>query len=384
MSKTAASKNESVVLANKTPEFNKSVARDLSDSIGKVTSVGKTNSKVDMAVGDLVSKSYSPTVNELLTNLQSLSPNPASFACENNQQIRVQKGSKIECVDWESSAAQEAMLKNLKRKHIEFDKVIAPAQIEKNCWFNCYFMVFFIGDKGKKFFRYMRQEMITGKQPTGSSYAKLTSLRWPFFLLNFYIESSILGRDDPENFAEQMNTNTLIREIGLELEKNMSGVIPPGKMGNPMNFYIQIAKYLGETTIVFYPSVPKLLRKEKMEKKLTKLMGEVGRVPHVFAIVVKPGKKKEDYDTTNTYTVGGKTYKYSLDSAMLFSSDRTQWCALITGNSRGYASDGSSFSRLTPYDWKNKINTNEEFSFEGSTKSYNFKTCETYLLYYRS
>ena len=36
----------------------------------------------------------------------------------------------------------------------------------------------------------------------------------PFFLLNFYIESSILGRDDPENFAEQMNTNTLIREIG--------------------------------------------------------------------------------------------------------------------------------------------------------------------------
>ena len=87
MSKTAASKNESVVLANKTPEFNKSVARDLSDSIGKVTSVGKTNSKVDMAVGDLVSKSYSPTVNELLTNLQSLSPNPASFACENNQQI---------------------------------------------------------------------------------------------------------------------------------------------------------------------------------------------------------------------------------------------------------------------------------------------------------
>ena len=32
-----------------------------------------------MAVGDLVSKSYSPTVNELLTNLQSLSPELAQF-----------------------------------------------------------------------------------------------------------------------------------------------------------------------------------------------------------------------------------------------------------------------------------------------------------------
>lgn len=383
MSKTSSSKRASVVLKSKTPEFNKSVARDLNDSISRITS-SETSSSPTLAVGELVSKSYSPTVNELLTNLQSLSPNPAAFACENNQQIRIQKGSKIECVDWESEAAQSAMLKNLKRKHIDFDKVIAPAQIEKNCWFNTFFMSFFVSDKGRKFFRYLRQEMITGKTPTGKATSKLTSLRWPFFLLNFYIESSILGRDDPENFAEQMNTNTLIREIGMKLARTQKGVIPPGKMGNPINYYVQITKYLTQTTIFFQPAVPNLLKKEVMEKHLTKTTQKVGRVPHIVTIVVKPGKKKEEYLTENSYTVSDKTYKYNLDSVIILSTDKTQWCALITGNLRGYASDGSSFSRLTPYDWKTKINSDEEFSFEGSTKSYNFKTCETYLLYYRS
>jgi hypothetical protein len=383
MSKTSSSKRASVVLKSKTPEFNKSVARDLNDSISRITS-SEASSSPTLAVGELVSKSYSPTVNELLTNLQSLSPNPAAFACENNQQIRIQKGSKIECVDWESEAAQSAMLKNLKRKHIDFDRVIAPAQIEKNCWFNTFFMSFFVSDKGRKFFRYLRQEMITGKTPTGKATSKLTSLRWPFFLLNFYIESSILGRDDPENFAEQMNTNTLIREIGMKLARTQKGVIPPGKMGNPINYYVQITKYLTQTTIFFQPAVPNLLKKEVMEKHLTKTTQKVGRVPHIVTIVVKPGKKKEEYLTENSYTVSDKTYKYNLDSVIILSTDKTQWCALITGNGKGYASDGSSFSRLTPYDWKTKINSDEEVSFEGSTKSYNFKTCETYLLYYRS
>ena len=60
----------------------------------------------------------------------------------------------MECVDWESEAAQAAMLRNLKRKHIDFDKVIAPAQIEENCWFNCYFMCFFISLSNET--RYLR------------------------------------------------------------------------------------------------------------------------------------------------------------------------------------------------------------------------------------
>ena len=116
MSKSSSSKTaSSVVLKNTTPEFNKSVAKDLGDSIGKVSVIQASKTQSDLAVGDLISKSYSPSVNELLTNLQSLSPNPAAFACENNQQIRINKGSKMECVDWESEEAQAALIRNLKR-----------------------------------------------------------------------------------------------------------------------------------------------------------------------------------------------------------------------------------------------------------------------------
>jgi hypothetical protein len=386
VAKTASSvaKTASVVLKNTTPEFNKSVAKDLGDSIGKVSVMKSSEIQSDLAVGDLISKSYSPSVNELLTNLQSLSPNPAAFACENNQQIRINKGSKMECVDWESEAAQAAMLRNLKRKHIDFGKVIAPAQIEENCWFNCYFMCFFISDKGRKFFRYLRQEMITGKYPSNKEHKKVATLRWPLFLLNYYIESSLLGRDDPENFAEQMNTNTLIREIGDILSRVNKNVIMPGKLGNPLNYYNMLTNYLTQTTIYLIPASPKLLKKKKMEKVIMKDLAQRGRVAQILAVVIAAGKNKGDFESTKTYMVGGKTYKYSLDSAMIFSSDRKQWCALITGDGKGYASDGSSFSRLTPYEWKSKINSDEEFSFEGSTKRYNFKTCETYLLYYRS
>ena len=384
MSKSSSSKTaSSVVLKNTTPEFNKSVAKDLGDSIGKVSVIQASKTQSDLAVGDLISKSYSPSVNELLTNLQSLSPNPAAFACENNQQIRINKGSKMECVDWESEAAQAAMLRNLKRKHIDFDKVIAPAQIEENCWFNCYFMCFFISDKGRKFFRYLRHEMITGKYPTNETLKKVATLRWPFFLLNYYIESSLLGRDDPENFAEQMNTNTLIREIGEILSRVNSKVTMPGKRGNPLSYYNMITSYLTQTTIYLLPSAPKLLREKKMEKFMRKNLAGSGLVPHIIAVVIPPKKNKGDFELTKTYTPGKDTFKYTLDSAMIFSSDRKQWCALITGNGKGYASDGSSFSRLTPYDWKTKINSDEEFLFEGSDKRYNFKTCEFYLLYYR-
>ena len=121
-----------------------------------------------------------------------------------------------------------------------------------------------------------------------------------------------------------------------------------------------------------------------MEKFMRKNLAGSGLVPHIIAVIIPAKKNKGDFELTKTYKPGRDTFKYSLDSALIFSSDRKQWCALITGNGKGYASDGSSFSRLTPYDWKTKINSDEEFSFEGSTKSYNFKTCETYLLYYRS
>ena len=53
VAKTASSvaKTASVVLKNTTPEFNKSVAKDLGDSIGKVSVMKSSEIQSDLAVG---------------------------------------------------------------------------------------------------------------------------------------------------------------------------------------------------------------------------------------------------------------------------------------------------------------------------------------------
>ena len=137
-------------------------------------------------------KSYSPTVNYLLSELISESPNLSIFHCDEEDEINIADPDDDEhCVQWDSSEAQKVMLKNLKSKYFHPSRIIAPMQIKTNCWFNCFFMIFFISDKGKKFFRYLRKTMITGILPSGKKIPK--DLHRVFFFLNKYIDCSIVG-----------------------------------------------------------------------------------------------------------------------------------------------------------------------------------------------
>ena len=386
----AKSKGEKVVLKNTTPEFNRSVARELDDSIKpQDKQLEKTKNKdfdlspESLALYELIRISYSPQVNKLLDSLQSLSENPATFSCENNQQIKIKKGSKVECVDWESKEAQNAMLHNLKRKHINFSNVVAPANIDKNGWFNVYFMAFFISDKGRLFFRFFRQIMITGKMISEDSKPIKPELRWPLFLLNYYIESSILGKGDPENFASQMNTNTLVREIGGALSKIYSThAFNTETTSNPLNLYMAFTKFLGNQ-VMFKPVRPSALKESHMVKHIGHGIRSGSGFAELLAVFVDPGKKKKDMQKRYTYTDKDfGNFTYALDSIIMLSKDKTQWAALITGNKKGYAFDGNSFSRLTPYEWKNKINSSEEFTFEGSSKTYSLSPTSTYIMLY--
>ena len=63
------------------------------------------------------------------------------------------------CAEWNSDEAKLAMLKNIRSKKIDISYIVGPKQVASNCWFNCFFMVFFISDKGRKFFRYLRESM---------------------------------------------------------------------------------------------------------------------------------------------------------------------------------------------------------------------------------
>jgi hypothetical protein len=386
-SKRPDSKKE-IVIKNKTPLLNQAVRRDLDDSLKLTpTSLSKKSSKSpegkqeQIDIGDLKSKSYSPTVNHLLESLQSLSPNPNLFGCESKQQIRIQKGSKMECVDWESDEAMKTMYDNLKSKKINFANIIAPGQILSNCWFNCFFMVFFISNKGRKFFRYLRQTMIEGFTP---NFLEIyTDLKWPFFLLNTYIEASIRGKDDPIRFAETMDTNTLILEIGRILKTRIKNVPKVGEAGCPLEYYGFIIYYLSDTTLrpeIIVPSIFNNFNSYLEQKKTDK-------IPHI--LVCKNDHSETNVKLNKVYTadIDGKKYKYELDSAIILSPDKKHYTALLTGNNKEYGFDGASFSRLSTFQWKDIINTNQTWRFDGDNVShmyYSFNLCQYYLLYYRT
>ena len=77
-------------------------------------------------------------------------------------------------------------------------------------------------------------------------------------LLNYYIDSSIQGKDDPEAFAEKMNTNTLIAEIGNAISMALpKEAIKPDQYGNPLNFYASIISFLQRSPVGLVKLWPK-------------------------------------------------------------------------------------------------------------------------------
>jgi hypothetical protein len=116
-------------------------------------------------------KSYSPTINKLLVSLRR-GDYSSIFGCGIEKQlqlvtknikdlkVRTSSGS---CVSAKSEQGINAMINNLKLSNIiNCNTIITPMQLESNCWFNSFFIIFFISDKGRKFSRALRQLMIEG------------------------------------------------------------------------------------------------------------------------------------------------------------------------------------------------------------------------------
>ena len=158
---------------------------------------------------------------------------------------------KRECVKWSSDKAKAVMMKNLTNSNIgkSCNNIIAPQQAQSNCWFNCLFMVFFISSKGRKFTRYLRQIMITGKRLDSTNIDK--KLQWGFFLLNKCIEAALIGDSNKtsSNYAYLMDTNDIIREIYRNLPKSLKKKkkrmpVHTAAAWNPLTYYQGMVRYI--------------------------------------------------------------------------------------------------------------------------------------------
>ena len=81
--------------------------------------------------------------------------------------------------------------------------------------------------------------------------------------------------------------------------------------------------------------------------------------------------------------------KYQIDSAVIRDISKQHFCSTITCEGKEMAYDGMSFHRIVPLQWKDKLNSNYNWQFEGTTDydgsplQWNFTKSYQMLMYYR-
>lgn len=346
--------------------------------------------KLSNKVNDTMFKkniSYSPTINKQLVTLKSLERTDL-MNCNSEQAFKLKEPLQIgipntgKCYYYYLPEAIKFMLKNLSaNKHINTDKIIPPIQSQSNCWFNAMFVSFFISDKGRKFFHYLRQLMIEGKQTNGNVFTK--RLSDAFALLNFGIDACLTGNE----FAYKLNTNSIIHILYKSIPKiyrqNYPYIVDINEAGNPLLYYNSIINYLNNNSLrlLFIRNV-----NDKWKDTIAEKMLKVSYLPHIIVFEIFDEMANE-FNKPISFSV--KNGKYKLDSATVRDTTKQHFSALLTCENKEMGYDGASFHRIVPLNWKNKLNANFDWSFEGSNNydetplKWNFTKSYQLLFYYR-
>lgn len=336
----------------------------------------------------LMPGSYAPTINKELVSLKSI-PRKELMDCNiesaynSKEPLQIGIPGTKKCYEYYTPEAKQFLLQNLSAdKHIDPKKIIPPIQSQSNCWFNTMFVTFFVSDKGRKFFHFLRQLMIEGKQQDGTAIPE--KLRDAFALLNFGVDACLTGNE----FAYKLNTNSIIHLIHKAMPESYIQkypyIVDVDEAGNPLLYYISIINYLNNSSIqiLFIRDA-----NSNWKDKIVETVPKMGHLPHIIVLEV--------YDEVATefnkkpVSFGVNEGKYEIDSAVIRDISKQHFCATITCEGKEMGYDGMSFHRLVDLNWKNKLNSNVYWQFEG-TKDYNgtplewnFTKSYQLLMYYR-
>jgi len=346
----------------------------------------KISKEIDEEIDENAS-SYSPSINKELVSLKSVQRNPV-FNCNNERAFLLEaplkigvpdKSGKKTCYPYDDPVAKKYMLKNLKaNKHVNPDKIITPIQELANCWFNTMFVSLFISDKGRKFFHFLRQMMIEGKQKGGNPIPEV--LKDGLALFNYAIDACLTGN----KYAYILNTNAIIQQIYDSIPEEYKDkyyyIRDVDEAGNPVRYYLSLINYLGNRSLpVLFVQDCGVNWEFQIKSKL------IGKLPDVIILEFF----NDDELTANkktSFVLNGA--KYSLDSCIIRDTAQNHFSSLLTCEKKEMAYDGMSFHRLTYMDWKDKINTDFKWQFKGSEDggkllTWNFAKGYYMLIYYR-
>lgn len=329
--------------------------------------------------------SYAPTINNDLVTLKSI-PRKPLLDCNINDAFQLRQPLLIGipgilygqyCYNYNTPEAKKYLLKNLSaNKHIEPNKIIPPIQSQSNCWFNAMFVTFFVSDKGRKFFHFLRQLMIEGKQKNGDIIPE--NLRNAFALLNFGIDACLTGN----KYAYELDTNSIIHELFNSIPKSYRNqhIIDVKQGGNPILYYISIINYLNNNSVLLL-----FMRysKSNWKDKLVEIINTATHLPHIIVLEVFDEDASDFNRKPISFNINEA--KYKIDSAIVRDISKQHFCATLTCERKEMAYDGMSFHRLVPLEWKDRMNTNINWQFADTNANlvWNFTKCYQLLMYYR-
>jgi len=245
----------------------------------------------------------------------------------------------------------------------------------------------------------LRLAMITGQLPNGTLVSP--KLRMPLLLLNKYIEASLIGTRAGDNshssLATLMDINNVIRKVARNLgavTRDKLDIAKTQKASNPYTFYHGLITYLKSNPLTFI--------KMTIEGPANVINKDIKNVLNTYNGSEKKGPKgpldffilerwSEDFKINSwvipqniKITYNGEIHNYTLDSAILRDYNKSHFSAYITCNGKPFAFDGESFARMTPFDWKKKMNKNTKWRFAKQYDTYfNFQIGYYMLFYYR-
>ncbi len=318
--------------------------------------------------------SYAPRINKNLVTLKTTRHPPEKLnACNLKQAFTYKEPIRFnirdKCLDYKHPDSQKKLLKILKSsKHINPYKVIPPKQFDANCWFNALFVCFFISDKGRKFFHFLRQAMIQPlKTPLDNSFA----------LLNYAILCAQYGYPEAYN----LNTNYIIQQIYLALPKQ-ADIYKRNQAGNPLYYYLSIIQFLTQNT-------PKLKTTNLYNTIITHPNWhlDILSAPDIITAQIDEEQSGNIQKPMEFTLPTGE--KYKLDSITIRNTEKSHFACLITVEGKYFGFDGASYSRIVPFNWNTQLNNNFLWSFKGSSEydmskiTWNFTNAYMILFYYR-
>ena len=327
---------------------------------------------------------YQPSINNKLITLKTIVSNSIHTSECNSTEVfstyaklkPLQLYINKKCYMFNDPIFIKFMLSNLSaNKHVTVNKLITPKQYDANCWFNVLFVTFFISDKGRIFFHFLRQLMIEGIQQNGISISfKLWNI---FALLNLYIELCKQGM----SLARKINTNKIILNL-YNLIRTERKLYNKGEAGNPLVYYDTIVSYLQNKDITIL-RIPLYDNWDISSSKFN--INPNNKPPHIIIIEYTPTK----YPINRPIQLKILGGTYELDAACIIDIDREHFSSCLHIEGVEYMYDGLSQNRLFKRQWKNLINSTETWSFDGSTnyngmlKKWSFLNSYHSLHYYR-